>query len=168
MTRTYADPFGTIATSGDELALRLCDLVGVDPGATTTISLEAESGLGAVIRWSGVKRVPLADVARALDPKDDDAATPATPTCGVQAAGVLPNSVVGPCVLERGHPDDEPHLDRNGASWRVRPGDVEDGEPFPARCTYVSQTTGQRCTRNEHADDPHSFPPAPAPYHGET
>lgn len=64
---TSADPHDTVATSGDELALRLCELVGIDPGETTSIRLEGDPA-GAVVTWHGIRRVRLDHLSVALGP----------------------------------------------------------------------------------------------------
>lgn len=78
----------TVADSVDELSLRLCHLLGIEPDRTTTITLTVEPGIGAVVRWSGIQTVSLDDVGRVLtgvqvtpaaDPwGDDDAGPPFT------------------------------------------------------------------------------------------
>lgn len=56
----------TVADSLDELSLRLCDLLNIEPDRTTSITLTVEPGTGAVVRWSGYQVVSLEDVGRVL------------------------------------------------------------------------------------------------------
>lgn len=61
---TYEHPFDTVT---DELGLRLCSMLEIDPGQTTSIELTVDPGLGAVVRWSGVKRLSLEEVSAAVN-----------------------------------------------------------------------------------------------------
>lgn len=67
---TYANPLDTLGDGLNEGALRLCQALGLDPGETTDVRLEVEPGIGAVARWSGVRKVDLERIARALEPPE--------------------------------------------------------------------------------------------------
>lgn len=69
--------------------IRLCQLLGLDPEETTSVTLRIEAGTGAVVEWSGKRRVPLAKIAAAFaDVFDDPDPAPSTPpTDGVWSVG---------------------------------------------------------------------------------
>lgn len=59
--------------------IRLCQLLGLDPEETTSVTLRIEAGVGAVVEWRGIRRVPLARLVAALaDVVDDPHPSPAT------------------------------------------------------------------------------------------
>lgn len=61
-------------------AHRLCQLLGLDPNETTEIRVVIEAGTGAVVEWTGKRRVPLAKIATAFaDVFDDPDPAPARP-----------------------------------------------------------------------------------------
>lgn len=114
---TFGDPLrGEFVT--DELSLRLCELLGIDPGQVTQIALTVEPGIGAVVRWDGMATVSLEDVSRALSPPKDP--WEGEPPCGRKDAGIIPGTLVGPCIWTAGHTDPLSHRDANGVEWVAR------------------------------------------------
>lgn len=55
-------------------AIRLCELLGLDPEETASIRVVIESGTGAVVEWTGRRRMSLARLTAglsiALEPDD--------------------------------------------------------------------------------------------------
>lgn len=68
MTRALCDSIDPDADHG----YRLCQLLGLDPDETTSISVVIEAGKSAVITWAGRRHVPLHRIATALADVFDD------------------------------------------------------------------------------------------------
>lgn len=45
---------------------RLCELLGINPAETTSISITLEAGTGAVLEWVGRRHVPMRRIVDAL------------------------------------------------------------------------------------------------------
>lgn len=46
--------------------IRLCQLLGLDPEETRSVDIRIEAGVGAVVEWRGIRRVPLSRLVLAL------------------------------------------------------------------------------------------------------
>lgn len=49
----------------------ICERLGIDPAKTTDLTVEIVPGSDAVVRWSGVQRVPLGEIAGLVAPPAD-------------------------------------------------------------------------------------------------
>lgn len=105
----------------DELGLRLCEQLGIDPAQTTEIILTVEPGIGAVVQWSGVRKLSLEEVTAAVTGTPLKSWQPDTfheaTSCGQRTLGLLEQTYLGPCVLPLGHDPHGVHRAADGAEW---------------------------------------------------
>lgn len=111
----------TLANTGDELALRLCELVGADPAQTTDIALEAEAGAGARVTWTCARNVPLDEIARVISGVND------APPCMETAPQLIGDVYAPACTRFAGHPG--PHRNDTGMEWWERAQHGDDAGP---------------------------------------
>lgn len=108
--RTIAD-----AEQPNELALRLCEALNLDPNEVCEVYIEIQPGRGAAARWTSVRKVDFGRIVNALDPAG-------APPCMATAPQIIPGVYAPSCNLPLDHRGG--HRNADGTEWIERPAHV--------------------------------------------